>query len=306
MFARLRSSSLLAAALAVGAATPSLAQKTRQQPQSVDDTTTLQKIHFTHADCGPKGGECRVSYSLALEDGETFAIIVKGAQPDLFRYDIAAFKAAEENKARIAGEATTEVFFQQHDGQFGGYVMSISLREGKTSDTPPATLLISVRTKEWRLAFAGGFPISSLHDRTFSLQDTTVGGATRYLVRREKDHEDKVSLATATFVHLRHSTNGLLGVPWLGLSFGLGVGSNTTYYVGPSGFFGDAGALTVGAVFGSHADLPAGVTEGAVTANANALTTLARRNAAGIFAGFSYSFIGGGDADLKKPFKPAP
>jgi len=269
------------------------------------DAKTLKTVRFKHHGCGPAGTECRLAYSLDLEDGESFTIEIDSTLPDNFIYTVAGIPAAPPDKARAEEVRYVDTsFVQRHDKKFGGYLVTIR-HKGEKAIEPDATLLIGVRTTEWQVSFAGGFPVSTLVDRTFALKDTVIGTATQYKVVRQKDHEDKIALSTATFVHLRRNGWQISGTSIdAGLSFGLGISSNTTYFIGPSALFGQAGALTIGAVFGSRADLPTGINVDQITSSANALANAARRNAIGFFAGFSYSFLGS-SANLEKPFKGA-
>jgi hypothetical protein len=187
---------------------------------------------------------------------------------------------------------------QHHDKQYGGYLVYIRRKPNNPSPLANATLIISVTTAKWNIAFGGGFPITTLTDRKFSLQDTTIGEAAKFKVIRNKDHEDKVALSTATFIHLSHSSK-----PSLAATFGLGVGGNTSYFVGPSYLFGDLGALTVGVAFGGRDDLPVGIAVNGITSDANALANLHKRNAIGVFAAFSFSFLGTDHGPFEKPFK---
>jgi hypothetical protein len=66
--------------------------------------------------------------------------------------------------------------------------------------------------------------------------------------------------------------------------------------------FGDLGAFTIGAAFGSRKDLPAGVHVNELTTNSNAVATLPNRNTGGAFVSFSFSFLGS-SAAFEKPFK---
>lgn len=298
---RVATHALLFVGLALVPSGPAIAQA------SDTSTKTTPKdpgaaVSFTHEGCTPVAGVCRAAYNLSLADGETFAIAIRRTLPNDFTYEVAGIPAAPSKRdVKEAPDYRDTVLHQVHDRKYGGYIVNI--RKKEKASLPDATLIIGVRTAEWTVAVAGGFPVSTLTDKQFSLRDTTVGGETQYLVRREKDHEDRVALSTATFVHLRRT-----GWNWwrtraeVGLSFGLGVSSNTTYFVGPSFLFGNAGALTLGAVFGSRADLPNGVNVNALTRNANALTNPTRRNGTGFFVGFSYSFLGNTSL-LEKPFK---
>lgn len=301
-----RVTSVAVVSLAVASCLPAIAAGAQAaSPATPKADAPKPVVRFTHQGCGPVDATCRRSYNLALEDGEKFAILVERTLPNDFTYDVEGIPAASTDKAvPESPDYRDTTLVQLHDKRYGGYIVNIR-RKAKAAALPEATLIIGVRTAEWTVAVAGGFPASTLTDRQYSLQESTVNGEVQYVVRREKDHEDKVALSTATFVHLRRT-----GWRWpytradVGLSFGLGVSSNTTYFLGPSLLFGNAGALTVGAVMGSRADLPNGVNVNAVTSNANALTNPARRNGFGWFAGFSYSFLGNTSA-LEKPFKGA-
>ncbi|MBV5324927.1 MAG: hypothetical protein J0626_06475, partial [Rhodospirillaceae bacterium] len=67
--------------------------------------------------------------------------------------------------------------------------------------------------------------------------------------------------------------------------------------------FGDVGSFTVGPVFGTRKDLPTGVRVNDLTNNANLLANLSDRNRVGVFAAFSFTFLGNERGALEKPFK---
>jgi hypothetical protein len=258
----------------------------------------LPTVRFTHRGCGPAGSECRAAYALDLDDADEFQVYIDSTRLADFVYNIAGVLAAKPSEE---GPQTDEwddtAFVQRHDKKYGGYLVTIRKKPGSSSPLPEATLVVSVRTKEWILGFAGGFPISTIVDRVYSLRDSTVGETKQYYVQQDLRSRDHISLATATFIHARKNT-------WpFAYSFGLGIGGNTAYYLGPSVMLGEHGAFTAGFAFGARKDLPAGVQVNALTTNANALANLTPRNVLGAFIGFSYTFLGGDKSPFEKPFK---
>jgi hypothetical protein len=259
-------------------------------------------LHFMQHGCSATAGVCNVSYRLDLKDGESFAIQIDGTESDNFVYDIAGFVIAVPPLRLARAGYDTTVLTQKHDKRYGGYLVTIRRKSGATSELPDATLLISVTTRTWSLAFGGGYSLSSLVDRVYALHDTIVANVGQKVVERERDHEDRVRPGTTTFIHAYASN-------WTNLAwtFGLGVGESgsATYLLGPSYRFDDKGAFTLGAVFGPQKDLPAGTRAGQITADPNAIGNLTSRTRIGAFIAISYSFLSSGESDFQKPVKGA-
>jgi hypothetical protein len=272
----------------------------RLTAQSGADKPT-DTLVFNHKGCSDTSGVCNVSYHLDLKDGESFAVYIDSTQSDNFVYDIAGFViASPSTQGRQRTDYDTKVLTQKHDKRYGGYLVTIRRKAGAASKLPDASLLISVSTRSWALAFGGGYSISSLVDHVYAVHDTMVDGAAQKVVARENDHQDWVRPGTATFIHAYPSnwTN------WA-LTFGLGVGesASASYFLGPSYRFGDVGAVTFGAVIGPQKDLPAGTRVGQVTTDPNAIGNLVSRTRVGLFMAASYSFLSSGQSDFQKPVK---
>lgn len=267
---------------------------------SAQGSGKMQVVDFDHKACASDMGTCRASYVLKLQNDRKFEIKIRNTDKTNFVYDVAGVLAARPSTAAAQGESALgdTAFVQTHDKKYGGYLVNIRLKPNAKSRLPEATLMISVQTDEWTLGFAGGFPVSTLTDKRFALRDTTINDAKQSIVTREKKNEDDLNLATATFIHVSHTSR-----PGLGLSFGVGIGGSASYYAGVSKLFGNVGALTVGPVFGTRKDLPTGVRVKDLTTNANLLANLSERTRMGIFAGFSFTFLGNDRGPFEKPFK---
>ena len=272
-------------------------------------------VVFTHSGCPvvEPAKECRSSFVLDLADREPFIVRIRSTEPDNYSYTIAGVVLERSATAkRQAGGDTlpSHDLPQQHDKRFGGYVVTIRKKSSTTGSLPEATLLISVRTNEWKTSFGGGFTFTNLVGNAYAIRDkttaataTTPASVTSTLVRDDA-RKDEAAYGAATFVHLFHSAHESIAA-----SFGLGLSLNgatgTAYYAGPSFRFGDKGALTIGAVVGPVRTLPAGLHEDDTiqdrTTVANALATPPTRNAVKAFFAFSYTFLGGGQSELNKP-----
>lgn len=259
----------------------------------------LPTAPFVHSNCTIVSGECRETRHLSVGDGADFAIEIRKTDLANYDYTVAGIPISTDGDRAEAADLQDTQFVQRHDKRFGGYVVLVRKRldAGVDATLPNATFTITVTTSKWNLSFAGGFPVSTLVDRKYSLVDSTVGGEAQFLVRRETDRQDIVALSTATFIHISHSSKPLA------VSFGLGIGGNTTYFLGPSYLFGDVGAISAGAVFGQRDDLPTGLRENHLTSDANALTSLRKKYAVGAFLALSFNFLGSNRSPFEKPFK---
>lgn len=288
---------------------PSSSTKTPVRPSTSGDVPTIE---FTHQGCNADVREqCRRSYALDLGAGEQFQIKIHGTPIRQFDYAVAGIplSPASEGATTEAAETTTYVFpLQTHDSRYGGYVVTIRHKPDRTPQLPDALLVIAVRTTGWKVSAAGGFTASGLVNQVYALKDTTasIGGGSPQPVHQvvhRPDRQDKATAGLATFVHLSHTK-----VPWLGLSFALGIdrGSGIAYSLGPSFLFGSKGALTVGATLGNIKVLPPGLEANGLTTDPNVLTNLATKNVIRLFVGLSYGFLGSGTEALNKPFAGAP
>ncbi|HEX5724977.1 MAG TPA: Ig-like domain-containing protein, partial [Longimicrobiaceae bacterium] len=195
---------------------------------------------------------------------------------------------------------------QQHEKQYGGYIVHITKKnEEEPSELGEARLTIAVKTAEWNIGFGGGFNASGLVDPAYGVEEVEVPAAgttparTESRLRREEEREDAANLALSSLAHVWHSNR-----PWVALSFGLGVdrGRGAEYYFGPSLRFGDKATLTTGVALGRVRTLPSGVELGDAIDDPNILNNLGNRTRVGWFVGMSYSFAGTGQSALAQPF----
>jgi hypothetical protein len=305
---------LLLAAMGGVVALPSTGQAANRHTDGAVD------VVFDHAECADRTGnvECRASYVVDASDGDVITITIKNTYPDDFVFTVAGIPVASPpDELRPQSNQTRDTTLtQRHDERFGGYIVTLT-RKQKVSQQgrPEVTLVIAVRTSEWKAMFGGGFSVSSLVGRAFGLRDSTITAATESAeavtqtqLVRDKHREDQAGYGAATFIHLYHTKR-----PSLGISFGLGLtlneSSSAAYYFGPSFRFGNKGALTVGGMVGPVKTLPPGLREDDVvtdnTTVSNALNALPSRTGRGFFVSLSYAFLGGGVDALNKPFAGA-
>jgi hypothetical protein len=155
-----------------------------------------------------------------------------------------------------------------------------------------------VRQEGWNVSFSGGFTVSGLTSRVFSVK--TDNGVKK--VFEEPDKQDHQKLGAASFVHLFHD-----GVAWKqlqpALAFGIGINSDNhaEYLLGAGLRFGDRATFNVGRVWGSVSRLPNGVTTDAPVTDDNVLNNLGTQVVSRWFVALTYSFIDTKDR-LLKPF----
>lgn len=272
--------------------------------------TAQETIEYDHlGECPRVASEaaepagCKKRFEIDLEPGEPFSIVIARTTRTEFSYSVAGLEVPPADTTEVHEAATpsdTVILRQIHDDRFGGYVVRIrhadpELRSGELGE---ATLTVRVTTLGWKVGFSGGFTASGLTDQKFAAVPDSVDEES-LVILRDEEREDEVALGIATFVDLYHSK-----ATWAAFSFGLGVNasSGVSYYVGPSFRFGKQGSLTTGLALGGVATLPAGEMEGREPTSPNALSNLGNKTEASWFVAVSYSFLGGGAADLNKPF----
>ena len=206
------------------------------------------------------------------------------------------------------------VFRFIHDESVPGYTLHPKKISGRCDEGYDMSLYyvgeegwdVKVVTEGWKLGFSGAYTLSSLTDPVYFLDpakdENDMDG---FIVRRNSSAEDSTNQDLAVMAHLYHNRKFRIGhsqVSWAPISLGIGFNDSTSYYVGTSFRFGTAMYLTLGGVFGDTPFLPANVSQGDFTMDANSLTTLGERSDTGIFLGFSYKF---GDVDLGDKFGSA-
>lgn len=274
----------------------------------VSPASAQERVTWNHSDCTAEmtlaDVKCTPLFPISAQPGEMITLTITNTCPDDFDYTVVSLPVQTRGALQAAVPCTgTKVVDIRHDPQYGGYVVNIVNRTGRSVAAGNARVTISVRTEEWRIGFAGGFTANGLVDPPYALRSFTTGAGdaavTRYVLVEQESRKDEVGRSVVSFVHVHHSK-----VPLLGLSFGLGVEPDRggDYYAGPSLLFGDRAALTVGAVLGQVRSPPAGRAVDDTLDDANALANLGRRRIAAWFVGLSYRFLGGGQDDLRKPF----
>ena len=241
---------------------------------------------------------------IELAKGETLKILVFNLPEDAEKYEFGVLGLVESIEKRGAARTKDLGPFETlitiiHDSAYQSYRVTVRKREsGET-----LTWFIPVFTHAWTLDFSGAFTFDWLINPLYYLEPGTQADPNQnvprngFFIRRNTKGEDAVGLGAAAMVHLYH-TKYLHFLKktfaWAPLSFGLGVGVNTEtrYYLGTSVRVGDVLFLTAGAVFGKVDRLPANLAEGGFVAEANALGTLPRRSTAAVFIGISYAFAG--------------
>ena len=273
-----------------------------------------QSISWDHAECKVEmeidDPACTPLFNVNAQPGETITLTVKNTCPEDFEYQTIPLPIREPHTLQSRATCTgTRVVDIRHDPQYGGYVVNIVKKEGKAPPAGNARVTIAVKTAQWKLGFAGGFTANGLTDTPFALREVQVPGeggttTTKYRLVTQESREDELGTSVVSFVHLHHNDWEKRARPHLGLSLGIGVEPDrlTDYYLGPSLLFGDRAALTVGLAIGQVNAPPAGREVNDTVVDPNALANLGRKRESTWFIGVSYRFLGGGAADLQKPF----
>jgi hypothetical protein len=254
------------------------------------------------------------SWRVDLERDQEFVFRITNTCSDDFQYRLEALPPGVSPPRLgigILNPLNTKEVREKHDPRWGGYVLHIDkiatsnschipTDERKEADLKPVLLFVSVATPDWNVSVAGGFTVSTVTNQVFGTQ--LANG--KYLVVREDDKEDAVTLGLASFVVVHHSSQPA----WLPApSFGLGIHSDNklTYNIGGAYRFGDKGAFSLGIAFGPSTRLPDGVRLNVGLDTAPSLANLPTRTRLGFFVGLSYSLIDTRE-QLQKPFKGAP
>lgn len=296
----------------LGLATPTeeaVRSALKQAKKGGELAATKGEVFFDHSACRkdlpPDSSACTARRKLYLSDGDVFAVVIYNTQKDAFVYSIDTVAREDKGPKTEAEPKPVDVVFlaRQHSSRYAGYIVHITPIGRVSTSLGEARVIINVVTSEFRAAFGGGFTASGLNDRAFAVvADTIDQGGTRVGVQRfvrESDREDDARLGLGSFVHVHHTR-----IPWAALTFGLGIEQNraASYYLGPSWRMGDAAVLTLGVLVGSVRTAPPGVSENQIVSDPNVVNSLGSRTKASWFVGLSYSFIGGADRNLAKPF----
>lgn len=291
------------------------ANKVANLPEEQTMAKSLKRVRFVHRACTKtmplSAPACAPRYKLSLSDGQAFAVEIQDTDTMEFSYSIEPQKR-EDLKTEGLGEEPhhTKTLILQHDKRYRGYLIHI-IRSKTTGERSrgDAVVTIEVATREWGLEFGGGFTVSGLRDpvyavRTDSVADPATGTQTAVLrINREKKREDEQRLGLGSFVHVYNTA-----FPAVAFTFGLGLEQNraASYYFGPSLRLGGKATLTGGVLWGSVNTLPKGFSENQIVKDANVISTLGNRTKRSWFVSVSYSFIGGADKALAKPFANQP
>lgn len=283
---------------------------------------------FVHARCradGQAGGGqapaavCAPTARLRLRHGDPFTIVIDSTDRTKYDYAITGLKAPDPApnvaaQAALGTPRNTDVVALPavYDRQFAGYVVRVTRKpDVADADLGDLTATVTVEVQEWRAGFGGGFTASNLTDPAYAIREEVVpvapaanAGAeptTRTRLRFVDDpgRRDDASPGAGSFVHVWHGRT-----PWLAATFGLGLERDraATYFAGPSLRLGDQAVLTAGPAWGRVRTPPPGVAVGDSVGSANVINTLGMRTRRGWFVGLSYTFIGGAQDALKKPF----
>jgi hypothetical protein len=139
----------------------------------------------------------------------------------------------------------------------------------------------------------GGFSVDSLTDSVYSLELREGRPEPHFQIVKDRNAEESLVPSVVIMAHLiRPRRIRLEGFNWAPISLGLGIGENSSLrtFVGTSVHFGSRLFLTAGGVLGRTSRLPAGLKEGDVTTDPNALADLPRQNEVSWFLGLSYRF----------------
>lgn len=285
---------------------------------------------FVHARCradGQAGGgqapaaACAPTTRLRLRHGDPFTVVIDSTDRTRYDYAITGLKAPDPAPSVAARAApgtprNTDVVALPavYDRQFAGYVVRVTRKpDVADADLGDLTATVTVEVQEWRAGFGGGFTASSLTDPAYAVREEVVPGApaanagagaastprTRLRFVDDPGRRDDASPGAGSFVHVWHGR-----APWMAATFGLGLERDraATYFAGPSLRLGDQAVLTAGPAWGRVRTPPPGVAVGDSVGSANVINTLGMRTRRGWFVGLSYTFIGGAQDALRKPF----
>ncbi|ORE89467.1 hypothetical protein ATO7_06290 [Oceanococcus atlanticus] len=198
-----------------------------------------------------------------------------------------------------------------HAAKNAGYVVNVTRKDstkalqviqagGKATPLEDRTYILRVPANVgWGLSFSGGFTISELINRKYSVNTTTMSVEGQedmqvFTVQRNGNAEDAISPGAGFFAHVSHPQFRFDALDMdFALTFGIGVGQGeeTTRMAGVSLGFGEF-KITLGEMFGKVTTLPNGYQVGDELPAANAIDTLDTRNDHAFFIAFSYDFLG--------------
>ncbi len=271
-----------------------------------------KEVTFNHAE-----GRSTAAYHLGLKPGEPFTVVISNTAGNCFGYEVEAVERISEQGGADIGERSRRIRVV-HEEQYGGYIVHIrrlanaplACNDANVDVTPDVavadlpdnvTLIVTVETENFEVAFAGGFTFSGLTNPVFASRANEAGNN---IIERDTAGEDDIDLGVGAFIH---AYNRAWHPAAPAMTFGIGVGdsSRTTYYLGPFWRLGNEAFLGGGVSFGPSSRLPAGVRVGDMISDANTLNNLGSKTKAGWFIGVTYTFLGSSDA-FEKPFKTTP
>ena len=258
-------------------------------------------VYFDH-----RAGQVAAS-TLYVEDGDIFTIAIENTCESRFAYDIRSIRQEEPRPTQASvPKGSLSVLLTKrmdvvHNDTYAGYFVDVTERP-----TPPAapctegtglastTFVVLTPKRGWALSFSGGFTVSGLRDPVYGLDAEN----------KLADDPGKMNDARpgiATFVHMYDQR---WSWQWTVPMFGLGIrdSNQPEYYFGVGARLGDKATVNGGLVLGPVSRLPGGVRIGQAAPDDKVLTDLPTRMVPGWFVGISYSFIGGGEDELRRPF----
>ena len=157
------------------------------------------------------------------------------------------------------------------------------------SRAPFLTLIATVETVDFEVAFAGGFTVSGRTHPLFASRDD---GSGNQIIEREQSAEDQVDLGVAAFVHAYYRA---LPPAVPAITFGMGVGDSgrMTYDLGPFWRLGQQAFIGGGVTFGPADRLPSSLRVGETVTEAGALNNLGSQTRSGWFFSLTYTFSRG-------------
>lgn len=172
------------------------------------NASAQQTISWNHASC--KGAmtlsdvACTPVFQRTAQDGEKITLRITNTCPNDFEYTVVPVPLPEgELQAAPTECKETKTVDIQHDERYGGYIINIVKKEGKTPNVNNARLTIAVRTSEWKIGFAGGFSLNALTDPPYALREIQTPGpnnttVTKYRLIEQRSRRDGLGRSVAS------------------------------------------------------------------------------------------------------------
>jgi hypothetical protein len=304
--------------------------------QAQQEAEVVYKHYERCPNVTPRPAGCTISETRQLEPGGTLRIRISETKLDLFTIDVSGYavrlaadstprtslRTEDETKRRWAQKpADTTILELTHSAKYGGYIVTITPKAppipqdladgtwkengkdttGKAHVPGAAVIVVAIDSQDRPYAFSGGSSLTFLRSDVFVAQPS--GTPTTFTIQKDASRRDAATVGFATFINVRPFSKAKWF--WPGIGIGLETEGSTQYYFGPGMQIQRGIFFNVGAVLGNVAVLPAGLQEGGSIADPNTLSNLGHRKKLSFYCGLSFTFLGGGQQALGRPFAGA-